>query len=158
MVLHKSVIDLLRSKESSLKSTEVRLKAAIAESKKRESETALLLGKIADLEEKLRAKTLQVEQLELKRVENDGSYRKLVEQVEWLACELQAEKMKRNRLNEAYKSLKSQHMFLRQKFGLTEENRLPQKSESGLAKHHDSPITEPAGINKCKVLNYCRGL
>ncbi|KAJ1409750.1 hypothetical protein SESBI_22571 [Sesbania bispinosa] len=146
LALQKSLMDLLRSKESSLKASEESKKAAIAKLESCESETASLLGKIHDLEEQLRTKTRQVEEAELKRVENDDSHRKLVEQVELLSRELQAEKMKRNGLNDAYKRLKSQHIYLRQKVGLTEDNMLRQnkslESEIDLAKHQ-SPITEP---------------
>ncbi|KAJ1388639.1 hypothetical protein SESBI_38979 [Sesbania bispinosa] len=146
LALQKSLMDLLRSKESSLKASEESKKAAIAKLESCESETASLLGKIHDLEEQLRTKTRQVEEAELKRVENDDSHRKLVEQVELLTRELQAEKMKRNRLNDAYKRLKSQHIYLRQKVGLTEDNMLRQnkssENEIDLAKHQ-SPITEP---------------
>jgi predicted nucleic acid-binding Zn-ribbon protein len=55
-----------------------------------------LLGKIDKLEERLRRKTREAEEMESKRAESEGSCRKLVEQVESLSSELQAEKLKRN--------------------------------------------------------------
>lgn len=145
MALQKNLVDLLRSKEALLKTTEEKRKTATANLENCESENARLLGRIDDLEDKLRTKTREFGELELKRVENEGSYRNLVEQVESLMCELQDEKLKRNRLNEAYKRLKSQHIYLRQKVGLNEENMIREKSlenDSDLAKHQ-SPITEP---------------
>jgi splicing factor 4 len=89
---------------------------------RREAKNAQLLGKIVDLEERLRLKVKDVEVLELKCDENEGLCRKLVEEVELLKCEVKDEKLKRNRLNEAYKRLKSQHVYLRKKVGLNEEN------------------------------------
>ncbi|TKY68166.1 gamma response 1 [Spatholobus suberectus] len=97
-----------------------------------------LLVRIDELEEKSR----EIEEAELKRVEEEG---KLLERVEALTCELQAEKAKRNRVTEAYKRLKSQHVYLRRKIGLGEENAVQQnKSESGSeVGMRQSPIIEP---------------
>lgn len=147
MVLQKNLVDLIRSKESLLKSCEEKRKTAIAKLESCESENMKLLGKIVDLEERLGMKTKDVEEMEskLKSVENEGLCKKLVEQVELLTCEVRDEKLKRNRLNEAYKRLKSQHIYLRQKVGLNEENMIRESkfvSESDLAKDQ-SPIIEP---------------
>jgi splicing factor 4 len=144
MKLQNNLLDLIRSKESSLKACEEKRKSAIAKLESCESENVKLLGKIVDLEEKLGLKIKDVEVLELKNVENEGLCKKLVEQVELLTCEVKDEKLKRNRLNEAYKRLKSQHVYLRRKVGLNEENMRSEnkfESESDLVKHQ-SPIVE----------------
>lgn len=140
------------------------------ENRGRKSE--LLLVKIDDLDEKLRVKTREFEEGEELREklrlrvlecekeneilvekvkcleESENSYRKVVEKLESVTCELQSEKMKRNRLIEAYKRLKSQQNYLLNKFGLTEENMLHQyksENERDFPKHK-SPITEHDGL------------
>ncbi|XP_057458076.1 protein gamma response 1 [Lotus japonicus] len=143
MALHKTLTELVRSKELSLRASEEKRKSAVAKLERCESETASLLGRIDELEERLRRKTREAEELELKRVESEGSYRNLVENVESMSCELQAEKLKRNRLTEAYKRLKSQHVYLRQKVGLTEENMLSRSKSPPGSDKHQSPVTEP---------------
>lgn len=140
MTLQKNLLDLIRTKDSSLKSCEEKRKTAVAKLESCESENAQLLGKIVDLEERLRLKVKDVEDLELKCDENEGLCTKLVEEVELLKCEVKDEKLKRNRLNEAYKRLKSQHVYLRKKVGLNEENMI-RESESDLGKNR-SPIVE----------------
>ncbi|GAU33126.1 hypothetical protein TSUD_363270 [Trifolium subterraneum] len=145
MKLQNNLLDLIRSKESLLKACEEKRKSAMAKLESSESENVKLLEKIADLEERLGLKIKDVEVLELKNVENEGLCKKLVEQVELLTCEVKDEKLKRNRLNEAYKRLKSQHVYLRRKVGLNEENMRSEnkfESESDLVKHQ-SPIVEP---------------
>ncbi|XP_061349046.1 protein gamma response 1 [Gastrolobium bilobum] len=162
MALQKSLVELVQSKESLLKDSEEKRKSAIARFENCEKERDRVLGQIDDLNEKLRIKSREVEQGEDKLREqvleserklvkcleervDEGLYRKLLEQVESLKCELQAEKLKSDRLTKISKSLKSQHIFLRRKCGLTEENMLRRnksESESDLAKHK-SPITEP---------------
>ncbi|XP_058744133.1 protein gamma response 1 [Vicia villosa] len=145
MLLQKSLLDLIRNKESLLKACEEKEKAAISKLEISESENVKLLRKIVDLEERLGVKVKDVEVLELKSVENEGLCKRLFEEVELLKSEVLDEKLKRNRLNEAYKRLKSQHIYLRQKVGLNEENMLREntfENESDLAKHQ-SPITEP---------------
>ncbi|KAI5421266.1 hypothetical protein KIW84_044916 [Lathyrus oleraceus] len=147
MLLQKNLVDLIRTKESLLKACEEKGKAAISKLENCESENVKLLRKIVDLEERLGVKIKDVEDLELRSVENEGLCKRLSEQVELLTCEVRDEKLKRNRLNEAYKRLKSQHIYLRQKVGLNEENMLREikfENESDLAKHQ-SPITE-AGV------------
>lgn len=144
MLLQKNLVDLIRTKESLLKACEEKGKAAISKLENCESENVKLLRKIVDLEERLGVKIKDVEDLELRSVENEGLCKRLSEQVELLTCEVRDEKLKRNRLNEAYKRLKSQHIYLRQKVGLNEENMLREikfENESDLAKHQ-SPITE----------------
>ncbi|KAG4960123.1 hypothetical protein JHK85_037558 [Glycine max] len=86
--------------------------AAFSKLESCEGEKATLLARIDELDEKLRLKTREIE-------EADG---KLLERVEALTCELRDEKLKRNRVTEAYKRLKSQHVYLRRKVGLGEEN------------------------------------
>ena len=51
---------------------------------------------------------------------------KLLRQIEAKDSELLSEKKKRREVITAYKSLKSQYNFLREKFGLTTESMLPQ--------------------------------
>lgn len=150
MTLQKNLLDLIRSKDSLLKSCEEKRKTAVAKLESCESENAQLLGKIVDLEERLRLKVKDVEVLELKCDENEGLCGKLVEEVELLKCEVKDEKLKRNRLNEAYKRLKSQHVYLRKKVGLNEENMI-RESESDLGKNQ-SPIVEQ-GIRWINVVN-----
>jgi len=90
------------------------------------------------LDEKLRLKTREIE-------EADG---KLLERVEALTCELRDEKLKRNRVTEAYKRLKSQHVYLRRKVGLGEEN-VVQENKLECASELEmlqSPIVEPGII------------
>lgn len=184
MVLQKSLVELVQSKEKELKESEEKRKLAIARASEFEEEienrggkTERLLKKIDDLDEKLRIKArgfeegeelrekLRLRVLECEkeneilvekvkcldeRIIGDDSYRKLIEQVESVTCELQNEKMKRNRLTEAYKRLKSQHKYLLDKFGLTEENMLHQnksENERDFPKHK-SPITELDGKEK----------
>lgn len=145
MLLQKNLLDLIRNKESLLKACEEREKTAISKLEISESENVKLLRKIVDLEERLGVKVKDVEELEVKSVENEGLCNRLFEEVELLKCEVRDEKLKRNRLNESYKRLKSQHIYLRQKVGLNEENMLREnkfESESDLAKHQ-SPIAEP---------------
>nr|KYP69945.1 Protein gamma response 1 [Cajanus cajan] len=138
MALHKSLLELVQSKDSALRESEVSRNAAFSELESCENEKALLSARVHELEEKLR----EIQEAESERVQEEG---KLLERVESLTCELQAEKAKRNRVTEAYKRLKSQHVYLRRKFGLAEENVAHhKKSESGSEfGTHQSPIVEP---------------
>lgn len=97
------------------------------------------------MDEKLRLKTREIEEAETKRIEEEG---KLLERVEALACELRDEKAKRNRVTEAYKRLKSQHVYLRRKVGLGEEN-VVQENKLECASELEmlqSPIVKPGII------------
>lgn len=99
-----------------------------------EKEKQILLDKVKCLEEKL----------------NDSSdlYEKAIKQNESVTSGLQAEKKKRLDLTDAFKRLKSQHIYLREKVGLTSENMLYQNSlekESDMCKRK-SAITEPGKI------------
>lgn len=112
--------------------------AAFSELESCENEKALLSARVHELEEKLR----EIQEAESERVQEEG---KLLERVESLTCELQAEKAKRNRVTEAYKRLKSQHVYLRRKLGIAEENvahhnKSATGSEFGT---HQNPIVEP---------------
>lgn len=103
------------------------------------------------MDEKLRLKTREIEEAETKRIEEEG---KLLERVEALACELRDEKAKRNRVTEAYKRLKSQHVYLRRKVGLGEENVVQEKKlESGTELGvHQSPVVEPGIVQICLMI------
>ncbi|RDX85152.1 Protein gamma response 1, partial [Mucuna pruriens] len=140
--LHKSLAELVRSTESSLKDADERRNAAFSKLENCESEKAVLLARIEELDEKLRARTREIEEAEFRRVEEEG---KVLERVESLTRELQAETTKRNRVVEAYKRLKSQHLYLRRKLGLGVENVVQEnKSESGSEfGARQSPIIEP---------------
>ncbi|XP_047177188.1 protein gamma response 1 [Vigna umbellata] len=121
MALHKNLVDLVQSKVSALKDAEEKRNAAFSKLEDCESEKVKLLARIEELDEKLRRKTREVEE-----------ERALLERVEALTRELQDEKAKKNRVTEAYKRLKSQHVYLRRKVGLCEENVVEQnKFESG---------------------------
>ncbi|KAK7314280.1 hypothetical protein VNO77_39494 [Canavalia gladiata] len=136
---------LLEQLEESVLSKEFSLRDAEEKRKSVVSKLESCERKINDLDEELRTKSREIEEAESKRVEDEVSYQSLLERVESLRCELQAEKTKRNRITEAYKRLKSQHVYLRRKVGLTAENMVHEnKLESGseLAKHQ-SPIVEP---------------
>ncbi|KHN19440.1 Protein gamma response 1 [Glycine soja] len=121
---------------------EERRNAAFLKSESCEGDKATLLARIAELDETLRLKTREIEEAETKRIEEEG---KLLERVEALACELRDEKAKRNRVTEAYKRLKSQHVYFRRKVGLGEENVVQEKKlESGTELGvHQSPVVEP---------------
>ncbi|XP_027339127.1 protein gamma response 1 [Abrus precatorius] len=152
MALQKSLMELVQSKESSLRDAEEKRKAAVSKFESCENEKAILLGRIDDLDDKLRAKSREFEEEASKRVQDEDSYRKLLARVESLTCELQAEKAKRDRVTEAYKRLKSQHIYLRRKVGLTEENMLHENENM-----HQSPITEPglASENNDMTMGAC---
>ncbi|CAJ1978162.1 unnamed protein product [Sphenostylis stenocarpa] len=134
MVLHKNLMELVQSKDSALKDAEEKRNAAFIKLEDCESEKAVLLARIEELDEKLRSK--------VRDIDEEGT---LLERVEALTCELRDERAKRNRLTEAYKRLKSQHVYLRRKVGLGEENVVEQnKIESGSEfGTHQSPIVEP---------------
>ncbi|KAL2326470.1 hypothetical protein Fmac_025528 [Flemingia macrophylla] len=142
MALHKTLVDSLHSKDSSLSEVREARNAAFSKLEACEDEKALLSARIHELEEMLQAKTREIEEAASNRVQEEG---KQLERVESLTSELRAEKAKRNRVTDAYKRLKSQHIYLRRKFGLADENVVHQnKSESGteLSTRH-SPIIEP---------------
>ncbi|XP_054811792.1 protein gamma response 1 isoform X1 [Prosopis cineraria] len=113
-----------------------------------EKEKELLLEKMTSLEEKL---NLPYKPSTGRGESSDGvdSYRRVLKDVESISSELQAERKKRLHVTEAYKRLKSQHNYLREKVGLTSENMLPDKleNESDLSKHKN-PITAPGIENK----------
>ncbi|XP_014492446.1 protein gamma response 1 [Vigna radiata var. radiata] len=134
MALHKNLVELVQSKVSALKDAEEKRNAAFSKLEDCESEKVKLLARIEELDEKLRRKTREVEE-----------ERALLERVEALTRELQDEKAKRNRVTEAYKRLKSQHVYLRRKVGLCEENVAEQKKfESGSEfGTRQSPVAEP---------------
>lgn len=80
--------------------------------------------------------------------EGVDSYQRVLKEVESISSELQAEKRKRLHVTEAYKRLKSQHNYLREKVGLTSENMLPLNklgNEGDLHKHKD-PIAATGKI------------
>ncbi|OIW07969.1 hypothetical protein TanjilG_20070 [Lupinus angustifolius] len=157
MVLQKSLVELVQSKglllaerERELKESEEKRKVAVA----RVSELEVKLREVEEGEELCENLRWRVSESEKKneillekvrcleeRVIGENS---LVEQVESLNSELQSERMKRNRMIETYKRLKSQHNYLREKVGLTAGNMIHQnKLENGSDLHkHKSPITE----------------
>ncbi|KAI9081449.1 hypothetical protein K1719_036595 [Acacia pycnantha] len=107
-----------------------------------EKEKQLLLGKMRSLEEKLNPPH-KLSTVRGESSEGVDSYQRVLKEVESISSELQAEKSKRLHVTEAYKRLKSQHNYLREKVGLTSENMLPLnklENESDLHKHKD-PIT-----------------
>ncbi|KAE9617303.1 hypothetical protein Lal_00034203 [Lupinus albus] len=157
MVLQKSLVELVQSKglllaerERELKESEEKKKVAVA----RVSELEVKLREVEEGEELRENLRLRVSESEKKneillekvrcleeRVIGQNS---LVEQVESLNFELHNEKMKRNRMIEAYKRLKSQHNYLREKVGLTAGNMIHKnklENEIDLPKLK-SPITE----------------
>lgn len=112
-----------------------------------EKEKQLLLDKVKCLEEKLnwphKVRNATGESFDIVDL-----YEKAIRQIESVTSELQAEKSKRIHVTDAYKRLKSQHNYLREKVGLTSENMLHQnnlENESDLSKHK-STITEPGKV------------
>ncbi|KAI4323384.1 hypothetical protein L6164_022996 [Bauhinia variegata] len=96
-----------------------------------EKEKKLLLDKVQCLEEKVkRSEACNVIESCQRQPDDNGS----------ILIELQAEKKKRISVTEAYKRLKSQYNFLREKVGLTAENMLHKdkvENEIDLHKHKD---------------------
>ncbi|KAK7343188.1 hypothetical protein VNO80_26152 [Phaseolus coccineus] len=134
MALHKNLVELVQSKVSALKDAEEKRNSAFSKLEDCESEKVMLLARIEELDEKLRRKTREIEE--------EGT---LLERVEALTCELRDERAKRNRVTEAYKRLKSQHVYLRRKVGLGDDNVVEQnKFESGSeVGARQSPTVEP---------------
>jgi len=143
MALHKNLMELVQSKVSALKDAEEKRNAAFSRLKDCESEKVMLLARIEELDEKLKRKTREIEE--------EGT---LQERVEALTCELRDERAKRDRVTEAYKRLKSQHVYLRRKIGLGDDNVAEQsKFESGSEfGTRQSPIAEP-GIVLISLVN-----
>lgn len=134
--LHKQLIKQIDAKSAELVENKKRMDVHLKEKQ--------LLDKVKCLEEKFnlppKARGILGDVVDL--------YQKAVKQVKSMTFELQDEKRKRLQVTDAYKSLKSQHNYLRQKVGLTSENMLPQnksENESDLYKHK-SPITAPGKI------------
>ncbi|XP_019449577.1 PREDICTED: protein gamma response 1-like [Lupinus angustifolius] len=139
MVLQKSLVELVQSKGLLLAERERELKES-------EEKRKVAVARVSELEVKLREVEEGEELCENLRwrVSEIIGENSLVEQVESLNSELQSERMKRNRMIETYKRLKSQHNYLREKVGLTAGNMIHQnKLENGSDLHkHKSPITE----------------
>ncbi|XP_028776954.1 protein gamma response 1-like [Neltuma alba] len=113
-----------------------------------EKEKQLLLEKMRSLEEKFnlphKSSTGRGESSE-----GVDSYQRVLKEVESISSELQAEKRKRLHVTDAYKRLKSQHNYLREKVGLTSENMLPRdklENESDLDKHKDPIVASDLAV------------
>ncbi|CAN1827650.1 Protein gamma response 1 [Linum perenne] len=101
---------------------------------------------IRDLEEKV--KELQNNS---SRTDNETKLEQLLKQIQAKDAELLDEKEKKRDLIDAYKRLKSQYNYLREKCGLISENVLHQtklKDGDDSLKHHNSPQTSPDLMTK----------
>ncbi|KAG6420220.1 hypothetical protein SASPL_116740 [Salvia splendens] len=105
----------------------------LQEEKKRLLDKQKLLGERVDkLQEDLSKTTREyLDGVEL--------HRKLLQQIEAKDSELYSEKMKVKDGIDKYKSLKSQHLSLREKCNLTEETMLPLESENKVMGHNETP-------------------
>ncbi|GFZ00453.1 protein gamma response 1 [Actinidia rufa] len=109
-------------------------------------EKKLHLAKIKGLEEKVDKLHVDLRERSNETSEGMELHGKLLRQIEAKDSELLSEKKKRKDVIAAYKSLKSQYNFLREKFGLTTESTLPQnkiEDESDSLRHNQHLLTSP---------------
>ncbi|XP_050386036.1 protein gamma response 1 [Argentina anserina] len=107
-------------------------------------ENNFLLRKMAGLEEKVSELQGNLRGRAGEVAKRRGSTENLHQEVELITADLLNERKKYGELTAAYKSLKSQHSYLRAKFGLTKENMLPQnklEGESVLLRNDQNPST-----------------
>ncbi|KAF7836000.1 protein gamma response 1 [Senna tora] len=159
LVLQKNLVEMVQSKAVKIQEAEhweeLHKKLAkqinvenseLLENKKKldlhEKEKQLLLDKFKCLEEKLNLPH-KVRSGTEESSDVVDLYEKAIRQIESVTSEMQEEKKKRLHVTDAYKRLKSQHNYLREKVGLTSENMLHQtKLETDLCKLKNT-ITEP---------------
>lgn len=107
-------------------------------------EKKLLLRKMAGLEEKVNELQQDLRGRAGEMAKSWGSTEYLHQEVEAITADLLTERKKYGELTAAYKSLKSQHTYLRTKYGLTRENMLPQnklEDENDLLRTDQNPST-----------------
>ncbi|XP_040365751.1 protein gamma response 1 isoform X1 [Rosa chinensis] len=107
-------------------------------------EKKLLLRKMTGLEEKVTELQGDLRGRAGEAAKRRGSTENLHQQVESITTDLLTERKKYGELTAAYKSLKSQHIYLRSKYGLTQENMLPHnklEDESDLLRNDQNPST-----------------
>lgn len=105
-------------------------------------EKKLLLRKMIGLEEKVNE--LQEDLRAGEAAKRRDSMGKFHQEIESITSDLLAERKKYGDLTAAYKSLKSQHTYLRTKYGLTRDNMLPQnklEDESDILRNDQNPST-----------------